>query len=179
MNCSSFRILESFLVNSNVITCLSNSIPFDCTCTILSIFAVIAGSYSRAWKRGTGAIDVYHVLGAQVSFSAPSGEYVPRGGAIVRGKRINHSGVPLELGIGIEFFESWAQIIAGPVNPIQKRCKSYVKIFPGDIPKSKIAKEVRERFMKEADEVQRRLIRALDLNEFVSFIPGDSRFSRE
>ena len=141
--------------------------------------AVIAGSYSRAWKRGTGAIDVYHVLGTQVSFSAPSGEYVPRGGAIVRGKRINHSGVPLELGIGIEFFESWAQIIAGPVNPIQKRCKSYVKIFPGDIPKSKIAKEVRERFMKEADEVQRRLIRALDLNEFVSFIPGDSRFSRE
>ncbi|MFX0115025.1 MAG: ribosome rescue protein RqcH [Candidatus Hodarchaeota archaeon] len=141
--------------------------------------AVVAGAYSRAWKRGTGAIDVYHVLGNQVSFSAPSGEYVPKGGAIVRGRRIMHSGVILTLGIGVIFSESWAQIIAGPPTAIHERCKYHVKIIPGDIPKSKIAKDIRENFKEKADEIEKRFLKALDLNEIVSLIPGDSRFSRD
>lgn len=141
--------------------------------------ATIAGSFSRAWKRGTGAIDVYHVLGDQVSFSAPSGEYVPKGGAIVRGRRTMHSGVLLTLGIGVVFSESWAQIIAGPPGAIQRKCKNHVRLIPGDIPKSKIAKEIRAIFMKKADKMEMRLIKALDLNEFVSFIPSDSRFARD
>lgn len=141
--------------------------------------AMVAGAYSRAWKRGAGAIDVYHVLGEQVSFSAPSGEYVPKGGAIVRGRRIMHSGVLFALGIGVTFSEGWAQIIAGPSVAIHQRCKYQAKIIPGDTPKSKIAKQLRELFMKKADNMEKRFLKALDLNELVSLIPGDSRFSRE
>jgi predicted ribosome quality control (RQC) complex YloA/Tae2 family protein len=141
--------------------------------------ATIAGSYSRAWKSGTGAIDVYHVLGDQVSFSAPSGEYVPKGGAIVRGRRTTQSGVLLTIGIGVVFSESWAQIIAGPPGAIQRKCKYHVTLIPGDIRKSKIAKQIRAIFMKKAEEMEIRLIKALDLNEFVSFIPGDSRFAQD
>ncbi|MHA2233041.1 MAG: ribosome rescue protein RqcH, partial [Candidatus Hodarchaeales archaeon] len=94
--------------------------------------AMVAGAYSRAWKRGAGAIDVYHVLGEQVSFSAPSGEYVPKGGAIVRGRRIMHSGVLFALGIGVTFSEGWAQILAGPSVVIHQKCKYQAKIIPGD-----------------------------------------------
>lgn len=141
--------------------------------------AMVAGAYSRAWKRGAGAIDVYHVLGEQVSFSAPSGEYVPKGGAIVRGRRIMHSGVLFALGIGVTFSDGWAQILAGPSVVIHQRCKYQAKIIPGDTRKSKIAKQLRGLFMKKADETEKRFLKALDLNEFVSLIPGDSRFSRE
>ncbi|MFW9914886.1 MAG: NFACT RNA binding domain-containing protein, partial [Candidatus Thorarchaeota archaeon] len=141
--------------------------------------ATIAGSYSRAWKSGTGAIGVYHVLGDQVSFSAPSGEYVPKGGAIVRGRRTMHSGVLLTLGIGVIFAESWAQIMAGSPGAIERKCKYHVTLIPGDVRKSQIAKQIRAIFMKKANEMEKRLIKALDLNEFVSFIPGDSRFARD
>ncbi len=140
---------------------------------------IIAGAYSRAWKRGIGAIDVYHVPGTQVSFSAPSGEYVPKGGAIVRGKRTMHSNVLLSLCIGVSFSENWAQIIAGQVDAIQPITKYHLTLVPGDNSKSKIAKFIRDFFSKSANEMEKRFVRALDLNEIISFIPGDSRILEE
>jgi len=58
--------------------------------------ATFAASYSRAWKMGLHAVPVFYVESDQVSLSPPSGEYRPRGGVIVRGKR-NWLEVPLRL----------------------------------------------------------------------------------
>ncbi len=49
--------------------------------------AAFAASYSRGWKEGFTSLPVFYVKFGQVSLSPPSGEYRPKGGIIVRGKR--------------------------------------------------------------------------------------------
>ena len=49
--------------------------------------ATFAAAYSRAWKMGLHRVPVFYVRADQVSLSPPSGEYRPRGGVIVKGKR--------------------------------------------------------------------------------------------
>ena len=49
--------------------------------------ATFAASYSRAWKMGLYKVPVFYVEASQVSLSPPSGEYRPKGGIIIKGKR--------------------------------------------------------------------------------------------
>ena len=49
--------------------------------------ARFAASYSRAWKMGLHRVPVFYVEPSQVSLAPPSGEYRPKGGLIVKGKR--------------------------------------------------------------------------------------------
>jgi len=53
----------------------------------ISEAAICAAVYSRAWKMGLFRVPVFYVESSQVSLSPPSGEYRPRGGVIVKGKR--------------------------------------------------------------------------------------------
>jgi predicted ribosome quality control (RQC) complex YloA/Tae2 family protein len=49
--------------------------------------ARFAASYSRAWRMGLHRVPVFYVNASQVSLAPPSGEYRPKGGLIVKGKR--------------------------------------------------------------------------------------------
>ncbi|MFW9995519.1 MAG: ribosome rescue protein RqcH [Candidatus Odinarchaeota archaeon] len=60
--------------------------------------ALMAATYSKAWKAGLGSADVYYVNPDQVSYTAPSGEYIPKGGIIIRGKRNYIKNIGLKLG---------------------------------------------------------------------------------
>ena len=49
--------------------------------------ATFAAVYSRAWKMGLYRVPVFYTESHQVSLSPPSGEYRPKGGVIIKGKR--------------------------------------------------------------------------------------------
>ncbi|MCW4021371.1 MAG: ribosome rescue protein RqcH, partial [Candidatus Bathyarchaeota archaeon] len=62
--------------------------------------AQFAASYSRGWKEGLGAIDVYWVSPKQVSKTPPSGEYLPKGSFMIYGTKNYVRGAPLEVAVG-------------------------------------------------------------------------------
>ncbi len=62
--------------------------------------AQFAASYSSAWKRGFGSIDVYAVPGKQTSLSS-HGEYVSKGGVVMRGEREWFRNTPLGLRLAL------------------------------------------------------------------------------
>ncbi|MBI4449395.1 DUF814 domain-containing protein [Candidatus Woesearchaeota archaeon] len=114
----------------------------DATCT-----------FSRAWKLGLGAQDVFYVNPDQVSKTAQSGEYLGRGAFMIRGKTTyidNH--INLAIGVDADGF-----IMAGPIEAISKHCEKAIKLVPGDKKSSDIAKQLAKLLDADHDEVLRAL----------------------
>ena len=134
-----------------------------------------ATAFSSAWKAGIGAADAYYVNPEQVSFTPPSGEYLVRGGVIVRGKRNLLKGMVLETAVGIKIEEKYARVIGGPLSAVITKTDYCIVLKPGDETRGKIAKQIKTLLASKVPEQERRKILLLDLNEFIHFIPGSSR----
>ncbi|MBN2154063.1 MAG: NFACT family protein [Candidatus Lokiarchaeota archaeon] len=64
--------------------------------------ATFGVSYSRSWREGLSAADIYCIPPGQVSKTPPSGEYLPKGSFVIRGERNHFKNVKLEVGIGVK-----------------------------------------------------------------------------
>jgi predicted ribosome quality control (RQC) complex YloA/Tae2 family protein len=95
---------------------------------------IFAASYSKAWKQFADA-QVYWVLPEQVSKTPQSGEFVPKGAFIIRGKR-NYLKCELKIVIGEIKINHERKIIGGPIDAIKKRADRYVILTPGDLKKN-------------------------------------------
>jgi predicted ribosome quality control (RQC) complex YloA/Tae2 family protein len=141
--------------------------------------AHLAAVFSSAWKAGYGSVDVYYVTASQVSFTPPSGEYIPKGGIMVRGSRKYLRGIEISLSIGVQIEEHNATVIYGREDEIRAWSPFFVVIKPGSVSKGKIAKQIREIFVKKASSAEDRAkLQGIDLNEFVRAIPHSSVVSR-
>jgi predicted ribosome quality control (RQC) complex YloA/Tae2 family protein len=129
--------------------------------TTLEEAARFAGMHSRAWRRELGAVDVYWVNPDQVSKKAPPGEYLPRGSYMIRGKR-NYQTVPLEAAVGLMNVEGEEVVVCGPPSAVSHHSKVLVRVVPGRLKKSDLAREVSERLRAADKEINiDELMRAL------------------
>lgn len=125
--------------------------------------AMFAAMHSRAWRRGQADAKVYWVKPEQVTKEVPSGEYIPKGGYIIRGKR-NYQTVPLEAGIGA-VDEDGAKIpMCGPISAIEANSNFLIKIKPGPTKKSELAKNIKLRLEEKLDET-------IDIDELMQILP--------
>ncbi|HEV8289906.1 MAG TPA: NFACT RNA binding domain-containing protein [Candidatus Norongarragalinales archaeon] len=120
--------------------------------------AMFAGSYSSAWRVGHGAADVYAVKKEQVSKSPESGEYLAKGGFIIRGQREWFRGTTLKIVIGKE--EN--RLVSLPFNHA-KLPKERVVLTPGEAGRGDVAKAIKAR------------LRLDSADEAAPLVPGDSR----
>lgn len=130
----------------------------------LEVFQVaqFAAAYSRAWRAGIHAIDVYYAKGEQVSKGAPSGEYLAKGSFMVYGRREYVRHVKLELAVGFRRDGDAVRAVAAPPRSIQLLAERYVVLTPGNIEKGRLAAELAKRW-------------AVPQEELVAAIPGPSR----
>jgi predicted ribosome quality control (RQC) complex YloA/Tae2 family protein len=94
--------------------------------------------HSSIWKSGTTAGDAYWVVASQVTKRPTSGEFVPRGAFVIRGKRNYLRGIEASCGIG--WYEG--RFMCGPLSAVEHHCGACIEIKPGDRKKSEIAKEI-------------------------------------
>jgi len=113
---------------------------------------VFSACYSRAWKQFVEA-QAYWVLPEQVSKTPQSGEYIPQGAFIIRGKR-NYCTCKMQLGIGIISIENSKKIMGGPPSAIKKWCEDFVIIEPGPMKSSVIAKEIAKQLHSTTTQIQ-------------------------
>lgn len=99
-----------------------------------------AASYSNAWKSGAASADVYAAAPSQVSKTPEAGEFVARGGFIVRGERTYHRNVPLAVAIGVQ--TEPAAVIGGPPAAVETRTEHFVRLRPGDYEPNDIARKI-------------------------------------
>jgi len=105
--------------------------------------AILSASFSRAWKAGWPSVDVFYVTPDQVSLTPPSGEYRPKGGVMIYGKKNWVRDAPLRL--YVSFDEEKNRFFVSPFQPE----KPYVLIAPGRTDKTEIAKKIISLFGKD------------------------------
>lgn len=138
--------------------------------------AIIAASYSKAWKLKLMSVDVFWVYGHQVSLSPPSGQYLSKGSYMVYGEKNFIRNVELKLAIGVGDFNGRIKIIIGPENVIDKKSLAYIVITPGDLEPKTIAQVFIE-FLKSKKLDQ--IATLLDVNDIVKNIPGRSNIIKK
>ncbi len=114
---------------------------------------IFAASFSKAWKQFAEA-QAYWVLPEQVSKTPQSGEFVPKGAFIIRGKR-NYSRCKLELAVGKVIINDEPKTMCGPLDAVKKMANKYVIIQPGEIKKSDLAHKLAKAFDTSVDNVDR------------------------
>jgi len=124
--------------------------------------AQFAASYSRAWREGLGSMSVYYVKPDQISRSAPTGEYLPKGSFFVRGKR-NYVKTELKIAIGLSREDEQIKVVSGPPEAVARITPRYVEVTPGRTPAEKLAGRIvalllSEEIRETAGEVRQRLL---------------------
>jgi len=114
---------------------------------------IFAASYSKAWKQFAEA-QAYWVKPEQVSKTPQSGEFVPKGAFIIRGKR-NYYNCKLELAVGKIEIDKTQKIMCGPIDAVKSLTDSYVIIQPGDIKKIDISHKLAKAFGESVDKLDR------------------------
>jgi len=138
--------------------------------------AIFATSYSSYWRSGFYEGDCYFVTPEQVSKTPESGEYIKKGGFVIRGKR-NYFTCQLGLAVGIEINEE-TRLICGPSDVIKSRAKYSVEIEPGDMPMEKIANMIYKRFLEISAVQDRKVVETLATRQnIIALLPqGGSKF---
>jgi predicted ribosome quality control (RQC) complex YloA/Tae2 family protein len=131
--------------------------------------ARFAVSYSSVWKDGRGAGDAYAVAPK----TPESGEYLEKGGFVVRGDRTYYRDVACRVAVGVQVDDE-TRAIGGPPSAVEPRAATSVRLEPGRYAQNDAAKmvyrELRGRF---ADESFVRKVASPDrLQEFLP--PGGS-----
>ncbi|TAJ43826.1 ribosome rescue protein RqcH [Methanofollis fontis] len=137
--------------------------------------APFAASYSNAWKAGHFSADVYFARPDQVSKTAEAGEFVARGGFIVRGERRYVRDAPLGVAIGVQVQPEVA-VIGGPIQAVKARTDQYVELLPGTFGPNDVAKKA-TRILKErvGDAVWKSMRPVLNTEAIAAFVPpGES-----
>ncbi|MDD1657793.1 MAG: NFACT family protein [Methanomicrobiales archaeon] len=142
--------------------------------------AQFAASYSGAWKSGHFTTDVYAAAPEQVSKTPPSGEYLARGGFIVRGERTWYRDVPLGVAIGLQE-EPALRVIGGPPSALEDRARIRVTLHPGHYEPNDVARKVVRILKGRLSGDQAREARAVLRTEAVAaFVPaGGSEIEEE
>jgi predicted ribosome quality control (RQC) complex YloA/Tae2 family protein len=127
--------------------------PMEIGETTLEEACYFATCFSRVWSANVGSASAYWVLPEQVSRTPQSGEYLPKGAFIIRGKRNILRNIPLELRVGAIEIEEVQKIMCAPSKAIESRAARSVKIVPGRERKSDVARKLAELFQVHVDEV--------------------------
>ncbi|WEL23008.1 ribosome rescue protein RqcH [Candidatus Nanohalovita haloferacivicina] len=128
--------------------------------------AKAAVTFSKTWKAGIGADDVYYVDPEQVTENPESGEYLGKGAFVIRGDREYMRNMSVEASVGAYQIEDTWVPMCGPETAISEHCEEYINLEPGHTKKSEIAKKIQSGLGKDKE---------LDLDYIIrSLPPGQS-----
>jgi len=132
-------------------------------------------AYSSAWKSKYMAADAYWVNSEQVSQTPPSGQYLPKGSFMIRGKKNFLKNLELKIAVGLTKKDDIFIPMAGPPNAIKKHCNTYIILKPGDKKRSEIAKVIKRQFLNSAkNDDEYKKIDLITLDDIIRLIPGES-----
>ncbi|MGA8664512.1 MAG: NFACT family protein [Thermoplasmata archaeon] len=91
-----------------------------------------AVAFSKAWRAGLASASAFWVTPDQVSKSAASGEFVPRGAWVVHGTKHFLKDLPLELALGTVRVEAEERWTAAPESAVRSRGTVRYLLSPGE-----------------------------------------------
>ncbi|MHA1768645.1 MAG: ribosome rescue protein RqcH [Candidatus Thorarchaeota archaeon] len=143
--------------------------PSEITLEEAAQFAV---TFSRAWQDGQSSGDAFWVNPEQVSFSPPSGEYLPAGSVMLYGTKNYIRRVPVELSVGVILEEEYAIPVSGPPSAIDSMTEYHVRVVPGDEKKGQLVKDILNHLSRIVTEEKRNLIFQIPQEDMMRVLPA-------
>ena len=112
---------------------------------------------SRAWSAGVASGHAYWVEGEQVSKTPPTGEYLPKGAFMVRGRRKWHRNLPVELALGEIERDGALKLMAGPPAAVQAHASRWVTLKPGFTERQPLVAQLASAFGQPREAVEKLL----------------------
>ena len=103
-----------------------------------------AASYSKAWQKGLGSVEVYWVKPEQVKKLGNE----PTGTFSITGSKNYLKKIKLRLAIGADLDEK--EPIIGPVKSVAEKCDYYVTIIPGNTPAKNLVPKIKQALYSKA-----------------------------
>ncbi len=130
-----------------------------------------AVAYSKAWKYGLSGIEAYWVRPDQVSKSPKHGEYLSKGGFVIRGRK-NWGVGKTEIAIGFVINDEKTSIIGGPTTAIEQKTPYFVVLVPGRKKSRELAEEIKKTILKKLNEKDKRKVENIEIEEIQRFLPA-------
>lgn len=124
--------------------------------------AQASASYSSAWKKGLGNMDVYWIKPEQ-AVKVPG---LPKGAFQIQGERTYLRNTEISAAVGAFKRENNLIAMGGPLSAVKSRCPHYVVLKNGKEKKSNVAKEVK-------DSLENSTQGKFDLDSIVRALPPD------
>jgi predicted ribosome quality control (RQC) complex YloA/Tae2 family protein len=112
-------------------------------------------AHSKAWNASISEGSAYWVLPDQVSKAPITGEFVPRGAFIIRGRRNYFHHLVMEMAVGEIEYERERKIMCSPRETMENASERYVVITPGKESRSKLSSSLARRFEVPEEEISR------------------------
>ena len=112
-------------------------------------------AHSKAWVSAFVEGTAFWALPDQVSKMPQSGEFVPRGAFIIRGKRNYEYHLKIELAIGEISYENNRKVMCGPIESLKAMSQKYIVIGPGRGKAGKKTAEIAKMFNIPEEEIAR------------------------
>lgn len=128
-------------------------------------------TFSKAWQENLVSADAYWVEPEQVSFSPPSGEYLPSGAVMIYGSKNYIENIAIELAVGLLFEGEHAVPMSGPYSAVEAHTKFNIKIGPGRQKKSNLVKSIIHRFEEMLPEDKARILNRAPEQEIMRVLP--------
>ncbi|MFX0055723.1 MAG: ribosome rescue protein RqcH [Candidatus Hermodarchaeota archaeon] len=152
-----------------VVVKASGDSPGEQTLTEAAQFAV---TFSRAWQDGLSSGDAYWVNPEQVSFTPPSGEYLPSGAVMIYGSKNYIRRVPLDLAVGVLIDDDEAIPVSGPPSALSAHTEYTVTVAPGKGKKGQLVKEILNQLKKLVPEDKKHLIDDIPQEDIMRVLPA-------
>lgn len=134
--------------------------------------AQFAVTFSRAWQDGLTSGDAFWVNPEQVSFTPPSGEYLPAGSVMLYGTKNYLRKVAVELAVGVVLEEEYAVPISGPPSAIQAQTDYSVRVIPGEKKKGQLVKDILHHLKQLVPEDQAHLVAQIPQEDMMRVLPA-------
>ncbi len=150
-----------------------DKVPGERTLQEAAQFAV---TFSRAWQDGLSSGDAYWVNPEQVSFTPPSGEYLPAGAVMIYGTKNFIRNAPVELAVGVLLEEEYAIPVSGPVSAVSAHTNYYLRVAPGNVKKGQLVKSIIALLRKLVPEDKIHLLDQIPQEDLMRVLPaGDGK----
>lgn len=128
-------------------------------------------TFSKAWQENLVSADAYWVEPSQVSFSPPSGEYLPSGAVMIYGSKNYIENIAIELAVGLLFEEEHAVPMSGPYSAVETHTEFNIKVGSGRKKKSDLVKSIIHRFEELLPEDKARILSRTPEQEIMRVLP--------
>jgi len=133
-------------------------------------------TFSRAWREGILSGDAYWVDPEQVSFSPPSGEYLPTGAVMIYGNKNFIRNVAVELAVGLIVDDDGILPMSGPPSAVEMQCDYFVHVAPGKVKKGELVGKIQHLLERQVPEDDQYLMRQITQEDIMRVLPpGDGK----